>query len=68
MPLGQTKAKLDYFMDGCVDTLHVMECEYLFVKTFRHYPLVGAISKHLVLWNNLAFYTVIFSLLLGNYS
>ena len=58
MPVGQAKAKLDYFMGGCMNTLQTMKNEYLFAKTFRHYPVFGAVAKHLTLWNTLAFYTV----------
>ena len=61
MPIGQAKAKLDYFMGGCVDTLQIMESEYLFKKTLKRYPIFGAIAKHLPLWDTLAFYTVFLS-------
>ena len=59
MPIGQAKAKLDYFMGGCMGTLQTMKGEYLFAKTFRTYPGFGAIAKHLRLWSTLAFYTVL---------
>ena len=59
MPIGQAKAKLDYFKGGCMDTLQTMKNEYLFAKTFRHYPVFGAVAKHLRLWNTLAFYMVL---------
>ncbi|MDR3547182.1 MAG: hypothetical protein P4M11_02695 [Candidatus Pacebacteria bacterium] len=58
MPIGQAKAKLDYFMGGCMGTLQTMKNEYLFAKTFRVYPGFGAVAKHLSLWSTLAFYTV----------
>ncbi len=59
MPLGQAKAKLDYFMGNCPNMLQGMKNEYLFTKTFRSYPVFGAVAKHLKLWETLAFYTVI---------
>jgi len=58
MPIGQTKAKLDYFMGKSVDTLQRIESNYLFAKTLRHIPVLGAIARHLGLWDNFAFYTV----------
>ena len=60
MPIGQAKAKLDYFMGKCVDSLQTMESEYLFAKTMRYYPIFGPIAKHLLLWDTLSFYTVSF--------
>jgi len=59
MPLGKTKAKLDYFTENCIDILQTMENEYVFAKTLKHYPLVGAITKHLALWKTLEFYMVL---------
>lgn len=59
MPLGQTKAKLDYFIENCTDILQTMENEYVFAKTLKHYPLVGAITRNLKLWTMLEFYLVL---------
>ena len=59
IPIGQAKGKLDYFMKSCLGILQTMKNEYLFTKTFKNYPVIGAIAKHVSLWDSLAFYVAI---------
>ena len=59
MPIGKPRPKLEYIMTNSLDFLQQLKDEYLFVKTFSYYPVLGAIAKQIPLWKSLAFYLVI---------
>ena len=60
MPVGKPRAKLEYIMDNSLDYIQQLKDEYLFAKTFRYYPVLGALAKQIPLWKALAFYLVFY--------
>lgn len=60
IPVGKPRAKLDYITKKAPDFVQQLKNEHLFAKTFRIYPVFGALAKQIPLWNTLAFYLVLY--------
>ena len=56
MPIGQQKAKLLYVIENASNFIQDMNNEYMFAKFFKNFPVLGAVSRALPLWKELAFY------------